>query len=103
MILSARSIVDWLLGTGGTDRAMVRRWTAAFGRDPELAADLIRRGGLLELRPERLENGVVMPDPIDPVRLAYEQGRRALAIELLAVGRISHTDLNELMEQHDVR
>lgn len=74
------------------------RWTRAFRTDPELAQDLIRLGHVLEMEPVTLVQGVEQPTPIDPYRMAYEKGRRDLAIQILALGRISQTELNALME-----
>lgn len=89
--------------TGPGDAGEVaRRWTKAFRLDPDLAADICRLGGLLATLPVRLQGGVEMPDPIDPLRLAYEAGRRDLALKLLAAGHLGQTDLNSLLESEDV-
>jgi hypothetical protein len=77
------------------------RWTRAFRAEPDLAADICRLGGLLATVPVRLEHGVEQPDPIDPLRLAYEAGRRDLALKLLAAGHLGQTDLNSLLESDD--
>lgn len=89
----------------GNDQAatdVARRWRRSFADNPELAPDLIRMGGLLQMIPERVVDGQGQPDPIDPLRLAYEQGQRDFALRLLALGGISIYDLNQLMENnHD--
>ena len=74
-----------------------RRWRQAFLDQPELAGNLIRLGGVLTLPPERLVNGEAMPDPVDPIRMARDEGRRALAIELLALGSIDIEELGALI------
>jgi hypothetical protein len=77
------------------------RWTRAFRAEPELAADLVRIGGVASTIPARFVEGVEQPDPIDPLRLAYEAGRRDLALKLLAAGNIGQYQLNQLLEPHD--
>ena len=47
--------------------------------------------------------GYPQPASIDPQRLAYEAGRRDLALLILSQGHISHLELNQLMESLDVR
>jgi len=87
-----------------TDREaakMAERWRRAFADNPELARDLIRLGGILQLPPERLVDGVPQPDPIDPIRLALESGTRSLAIKILATGGITYLELNQMMENQD--
>ncbi|MGI3163076.1 hypothetical protein [Pseudooceanicola sp. 200-1SW] len=74
-----------------------RRWARAYRADPRLAADLVEFSGLLTLPPERLVQGVVQPDPIDPIRMAQERGERAMAVKLLALMGVSIEDLNTLM------
>lgn len=76
--------------------AHARRWTEAARREPRLVTDLIAIGGLLALRPVRFEDGIEAPDPIDPCRLAYEAGRRDMAVSLIALMGITPDDLNEL-------
>lgn len=75
-----------------------RRWMRAFQDNPELASDVIRLGGVLTMAPVRLVEGAAQPDPIDPLRLSYEQGRRDFALELLAMGKVTISELNQLME-----
>lgn len=79
------------------------RWQKAFARDPGLADDLIRQSGLMALQPVEMVEGFPQPVPMDPYRLAYEAGRRDLALLLLAQGHISTYELNQLMESLDVR
>lgn len=86
---------------GFNDRAAVevaRRWRRAFAAEPDLAADLIRQSGLLVQQPVQMTEGVPEVVPLDPYRLAYEAGRRDMALLLLAQGGLSHTEINQLME-----
>lgn len=77
------------------------RWTKAMASDPALKTDILQLSGMLELMPERLENGVAMPDPLNGERLAYERGKQDLAKIILAMSSISYYQLNQLMEQND--
>ena len=79
---------------------LAARWAAAGQREPELVADLVRLGGILELRPRVLgSDGVEAPDPIDPIRLAVDRGRAELAKELLALMGMTPFDLKLMMEE----
>lgn len=80
---------------------VARRWSAAFRRDPVLAEDVIRQSGLLACQAVTMADGHPSPAPLDPYRLAYEAGRRDLALLLLAQGGISIYELNQLMEASD--
>lgn len=79
-----------------------RRWTVAARSNAALAADVMRLGGILVLPPDDFVNGVEQRTPIDPSRLAYEAGRRDLALKLLALMDQNHLTLNALMENNDV-
>jgi len=79
-----------------------RRWQRAFASDPELAPDLIRLGGIMTMMPVHVRDGDIVPDPIDPLRLAHEQGMRDMALKLLALGGITPTELNKMMEKNNV-
>lgn len=74
------------------------RWVEAAEREPELVGDVIRISGLLALDPRRVVNGVEVPEPIDPIRLARAAGRREMALELLALMNVGAFELRELME-----
>lgn len=73
-------------------------WREAFDRMPDLRADLIAQGGLLRPQAVTMIDGVPDLVPPDPHVLAYEAGRRDLAIQLLAAGGITIDDLNQLLE-----
>lgn len=85
-------------GSAGT---VARRWRRAFAAEPDLACDLIRQGGVLAGQPVEMIDGYPQPAPLDPYRLAYEAGRRDLALLLLAQGGISYHELNQLMEARE--
>jgi hypothetical protein len=88
-------------GHDGAAAERARRWSRAKQDNPALATDLIELSGLLALPAERLENDVIAPDPIDPIRMAREQGEQAMAKKLLALMGVSITELNHLMtEKH---
>ncbi len=76
---------------------VARRWYRARTREPDLAADLIRMGGVLLAQPAG-PDGV---GALDANRLAYEAGRRDLALELLAMMQLTIAELNSLMEDSD--
>lgn len=89
---------------GVNDRAMLdvaRRWKRAFMEQPKLAEDIIRQGGVALAQPVMMQDGYPSNTPIDPYQLAYERGRRDLALLLLAQGGVDIHDLNNLMESRD--
>lgn len=81
----------------GAQADVARRWFQARTRDPELMADIIRLGGILTAQP--FQNGEVAD--LDPARLAYEAGRRDLALQLTALMGLTIDELNILMETND--
>ncbi|GGH36311.1 hypothetical protein SAMN05444007_108247 [Cribrihabitans marinus] len=89
---------------GSNDRAaanVARRWRRAFQQDDDLAADVARLGGVMVAEPVEMVDGLPQAAPIDPYRLAYEAGKRDLALLLLAQGGISYDELNQLMEANE--
>jgi len=74
------------------------RWKSAADRERALAGDVIRLSGLLALQP-RQDAEVAS---LDPIRLAYEAGRRDLGLELLSLMNLTHTELANLMEDNNV-
>lgn len=102
MIFNRLDILRFL--TRGNDAAIPdasRPWRQAARDYPVLPVHLIQLGGILTIRAERIEGGTVAPDPIDPVRAAYDEGKRAMAIQLLALMGVTPTELNQLMETND--
>ena len=102
MIFDPRALLAGFFGRNdGAAADVARRWRRAFSAEPELASDLIRQGGLLTAQPVEMVDGWPQPAPLDPSRLAYEAGRRDLALLLLAQGGISIHDLNQMMESRE--
>jgi hypothetical protein len=65
---------------------MARRWVQARHDDPRLASDVAALGAV------HLPAGA----PPDPQRLAYEAGRRDVALELLALMGLTPDEINTL-------
>lgn len=104
MIFARLPLIRFIFGGNDAEAAAyAKRWRRAFADQPELAADLIRLGGILAFPPERMVNGEVAPDPVDPIRMARDEGQRMLAIKLLALGGTNYDDLNQLMEASHVQ
>lgn len=102
MIWDRFLVLRSLFPTKASAQAVGRRWTAAMRADSRLRHDLIRLGGVLVLQPVAVQDGIPEVEPIDPLRLAYEAGRRDFALQLLALSGLSFEDLNTLMEDDDV-
>lgn len=80
---------------------LARRWGKAARDDSRLAEDLIRLGGVLAGQPARLQDGWPTPDLPDTQMLAYQAGRRDLALQLLALMNLTPTELNTLAKEPD--
>ncbi|WP_333828284.1 hypothetical protein [Pararhodobacter sp.] len=91
MLIDRLSIFRSIFPDRRTARTVAARWARAASDQPMLINDLIGMGAVLAL--QLRSNG--LPDT-DPQRLAYEAGRRDLALELLAMAGVSRTDLNTL-------
>lgn len=98
--------LSYLLGRFGTTRAAKRAaaahaepWQRAARLVPQILPDLVREGGLLESQPVTMRDGMPLPAPIDPQRLAYEAGRRDLALQLLAAAGLTADDFNSLITE----
>jgi hypothetical protein len=78
--------------------AMAARWQMAAAGDPELIEDLIRLGGVLAKQPAEYAGGIEKLVPIDPVRMARNEGRREMAVDLLAMMNVTPSELATLME-----
>lgn len=98
MILARIPILKMLIPDRRAAAAYAARWSRASAKDPELAADIIRLGGVLDKQAEEYRDGVVVPNPIDPIRMAKEAGRREFAVELLALMQITPEELRNLTE-----
>jgi hypothetical protein len=89
---------------GARDAARVaRRWQAARVTEPKLLADVLALGQVLALQPRLGGPDGTAPAPIDPQRLAYEAGRRDMALELAALMGVSNHELATMMELNDVQ
>lgn len=92
------SILRVLIPNKAAAREVSRRWRAVATKQPELANDLVRLGNVLTM--QVVENGELAP--VDPIRLAYEAGRRDLALQLLAMMKLTIEEQNQLTESdHD--
>lgn len=98
MILDKISYLRGLFATKQAAGEVSRRWYAARTREPELAADLVRLGGLLVAQAQG-PDGPILPDAM---QLAYEAGKRDMAATLLAMMSLSVSELNSMMENNDV-
>lgn len=101
MILDRFSVFRAMFPAKSQAADVAARWQRAFVREPQLAADLIGLAAILALRPTLFEGGAEVPEPIDPVRLAYEQGRRDMGVKLLALMGVTNSELQKLMEVDD--
>lgn len=80
---------------------MVKRWTKAARDEPRLSEDVIRMGGILNGQPAVLDNGFPTPDLPDTQLLAYQAGRRDMALQLLALMSLTPYQLNTLVKEPD--
>lgn len=78
---------------------IARRWRRAVATDPDLARDLIGMGLMVAMQP-RDDAGAT---DLTPQRLAYDAGRRDLALELLALAGAGPDDIRNLMEPENAR
>ncbi len=74
------------------------RWAKAAARDRELLGDVLRLGGVLTTQPLA---GGELSAPIDPLRLAYETGRRDMALQLATMMSLSLPELATMLEIND--
>lgn len=72
-------------------------WRRAFDTDPHLIRDLVRIGGLYAGLPRLYQDGVEVPERIDPIRLGVIQGRREAVLEILA-HNLSMDEINQTLE-----
>jgi len=74
-----------------------RRWRAAFAASPDLGADLLAMGRVLAMAPRTSDD--ILSATVE--ELAYEAGRRDLALELLALMHVNRFEIHSMMqEQH---
>lgn len=103
MILDRFSIFRALVPARAQAADLAARWQRAFVREPQLATDIIALARILALRPALFQDGAEVPEPIDPVRLAYEQGQRDMGVKILALMGVTNSELAKLMEVDDAR
>ena len=80
---------------------MAKRWGRAAREDPRLGEDLIRLGGIMTGAPTVLRDGWPTPNLPDPQQRDYQNGRREMALQLLALMNLTPTDLNKLAQEPD--
>lgn len=97
-IWSPFSIVRAIFPARDPAHAAAVRWNRVASREPQLANDMIRLGRLLELPDQTFTDGVGVTDDKTQYQLGVEAGRRALALEILAMMKIDPADLEEKME-----
>lgn len=99
-VIARRDIFRRLFPSRDAVDPVAARWTRAAEDQPELVADVIRLGGILAHDPDIFEDGLPI-GPVDPIRMAKQQGRRELAIELAALMTLTGYNLSKLMETDD--
>lgn len=101
MILDRLTILKRLFPSARAAQDVAGRWQRAATVEPELVRDIIRMGGILAQRTRTFDaDGVEVLSPIDPYRLAEENGRREFALELLAMMQIDPYRLSQLTEDN---
>ncbi len=94
-----RLFVKYRLNREAVDRAM--RWSTIADQQPLLAEDIIIMGEVIALGDVDDENRLKATD----LELAYDRGRRDLALDILAMMHISPHELNQLLKEttHETR
>lgn len=87
---------------GATDapahaNALAARWQRAASDDRRLIEDLIQLGRIMESLPIEKRDGVSFRAAVDPNQLMIDQGRRELALELLALMNVDRAVLAQMM------
>lgn len=98
MIQNRLTLILSAIPHGRAAARMASRWQRAAGADPELIEDLIRLGGVLAKQPAEYAGGIEKLVPIDPVRMARNEGRREMAVELLAMMNVTPSEIATLLE-----
>lgn len=80
---------------------MAARWQQARARDPRLVEDLIALGRIMESLPVEMHDGVRMRAPVDPTQVLIDQGRKELALELLALMEVDRAVLAQMMRDNE--
>ena len=101
MIWSPSHLLRSLIHPPRLRQRMARRWGVAATAEPELVDDVIRLGGIMEMEPRVMVDGVADLAPADPTHIAMRAGRRELALELLALMNTRPHDLRERLTDED--
>lgn len=72
-----------------------RRWSRAVTGQPGLAVDLLAMGRVLEMAPRTADDTLAA----SAEEMAYELGRRDLALELLALMHVTTFEINQMMQE----
>lgn len=100
MIFDRLPILKRLFPSPAAAQDVAWRWQRASQAEPGLVQDVIRMGGILAQRTRIYDDGVEVLAPVDPYRLAEENGRREFALELLAMMQIDPYTLSQLTEDN---
>lgn len=76
---------------------LAARWQRAANEDRRLVEDVIAMGRIMETPPVELRDGVALRAPVDPNQLLIEQGRREMALEILALMNVDRANLAQMM------
>jgi hypothetical protein len=93
-----------LFGTAsGPEHAshMAARWQRARRDDTRLVEDVIVLGRIMESLPVEIRDGAPMRAPVDPNQLLVDQGRRELALELLALMEVDRAILAQMIRDKE--
>ena len=99
MIWNPLSVLRAITASPRHANVMAARWQAAVQADPRLVEDMISLGRIMESLPVDLEGGVPERAPVDANQLLIDQGRRELALELLALMNVNRADLALMMRE----
>jgi hypothetical protein len=87
-------------GARASAHSMGLRMTAIMARNPKFAVDIANLGGVFAAPPVQLVNGQPHAPTRDLYQCGRDEGRRELALQILALGGLTHEDLNQLMEDN---
>jgi hypothetical protein len=82
-------------------RPVARRWRAAAQADPQLVDDLIVFGEVLVTTPVNMQDGLPVPMVKSATELAYEKGRRDMALQLMALMEVTPNQLRSRAKEND--
>jgi len=91
------AVLQSLYPTMGDAADGARLWRRVFRDHPDVVQHLAILGGLYALPLRTYENGVPLPEPVDPYELARREGAREVVLKILA-HNLSIDEMNQLME-----